>query len=160
MRLGAAHGSAGYRGFMSNALRAEELAVFRGPEYKATDGGLYSGKVYQFPMQYHARRGNIGKSLLGALFVTLGLTAGAYALVSPEILRILPVPHIAFAFFVPFATLLYLTDFRLTKLLGHILKGFSSVVLIAAISFAVAKFTDKAGQASIEQPNISYTSVG
>jgi hypothetical protein len=148
---------------MSNALRAEELAVFRGPEYKATDGGLYSGKVYQFPMQsmqYRARRGNVGKSLLGALFVTLGLTAGAYALVSPEILRILPVPHIAFAFFVPFATLLYLTDFRLTKLLGHILKGFSSVVLIAAISFAVAKFTDKAGQPPIEQPNISYTSVG
>jgi hypothetical protein len=70
------------------------------------------------------------------------------------------VPHIAFAFFVPFATLLYLTDFRLTKLLGHILKGFSSVVLIAAISFAVAKFTDKAAQAPIEQPNISYTSVG
>lgn len=145
---------------MSNALRADKQGELREPEYVVSNDDHYSGAVYRLTASLNVGRGNISKAILGSLLVTLGLTAGAYALVPTGILSLLPVPHIALSFFVTFATLLHLTRFSLGELISAMAKGFSFVIIIGAISFTSAILSDKTSADQIEEPNTSYTSVG
>jgi hypothetical protein len=146
---------------MSNALRADKLDELREPEYVVSnDDDQYSGPVYRLTARLNVGQNNISKAVLGSLLVTLGLTAGAYALVPAGILDLLPVPHIALSFFVTFAALLHLTRFCLAELLAAMAKGFSFVLIIGAISFTSALLTDKTSAGPAEEPDMSYTSVG
>ena len=145
---------------MSNALREDKLDGLRKPEYRVANDDQYSGKVYSFPSRLKFTRDHVSKALLGSLLVTLGLTSGAYALVPTGILDLLPVPHIAFSFFVTFAALLHLTRFCLIDLISAMAKGFSFVLIIGAISFTTALLTDKTSAGPIEEPDTNYTAVG
>jgi hypothetical protein len=145
---------------MSNALRADKLDELREPEYVVSNDDQYSGPVYRLKARLNVGRDHISRAILGSLLVTLGLTAGAYALVPAGILDLLPVPHIALSFFVTFAALLRLTRFCLAELLTAMAKGFSFVLIIGAISFTSALLTDKTSAGPEEASDISYTSVG
>jgi hypothetical protein len=145
---------------MSNALRAQQVQALRRPEYRATHIGSYSGKVYRFPTPLKARRNSLSHAILGSLLVTSGLTAGAIALVPADILNMLPVFHIAFSFFVTFATLLCLTDLRLGKLIKAMLRGFSLMLVVGVIISGASILSEYRSDAVTNDPSVSLSSLG